>query len=85
MESFSVYSFLIYLVFLPLPIIIIEPSLTIEPKTASTVVALTSGNFLQISAFDIGVKLFNIVASILAFFVILLLFFSLHLLPLSKY
>ena len=60
--------------FLPLPIIIIDPSLTIEPKTASTVVALTSGNILHISAFDIGVKLFNIVASILAFFVILLLF-----------
>ena len=46
------------------------PSLTIEAKTTSTVVALTSGNILHISDLDIGVKLFNIVASILAFFVI---------------
>ena len=46
----------------------------------STVVALTSGKILQISAFEIGVKLFNTVASILAFLVILLLFTTLNLL-----
>ena len=59
------------------------PSLTIEAKTTSTVVALTSGNILHISDLDIGVKLFNIVASILAFFVILLLFTTLNLLSSS--
>ena len=49
------------------------PFFTIEPSTASTVVGLTSGSNLHISALDSGVKLFNTVASILAVFVIFLL------------
>ena len=63
--------FFIYFVFLPLPIILIALFFTIVPNTTSTVVGLTSGKILHISAFEIGVKLFNTVASILAFFVIL--------------
>ena len=61
--------FFIYFVFLPLPIILIALFFTIVPNTTSTVVGLTSGKILHISAFEIGVKLFNTVASILAFFI----------------
>ena len=71
--------FFIYFVFLPLPIILIALFFTIVHNTTSTV-GLTSGKILHISAFEIGVKLFNTVASILAFFVILLLFTTLNLL-----
>ncbi len=42
------------------------PDLTIFPKTASTVVGLTSGSMSQISALEIGVRLFRTVASIRA-------------------
>ena len=63
---------LIYLVVRPAPIRFTEPVLTIAPRTASTVVGLTSGRVLQISALDSGVRLFRTVASTRAFFVIFL-------------
>lgn len=47
-----------------------EPLFTIAPSTASTVVGLTSGRILQISALERGVRLFSTVASTRAFFVI---------------
>lgn len=44
---------------LPAPIRWIVPSFTMSPGTASTVAGLTSGRFLQISALESGVGLFN--------------------------
>ena len=65
-----IFSFtFLYLAFLPLPTSSIFLSLTIVPKTASTVVGLTSGKMSQISDLEIAVKLFNIVASTLAFYI----------------
>ena len=63
---------LIYLVARPDPIRFTEPVLTMAPRTASTVVGLTSGRILQISALESGVRLFRTVASTRAFFVIFL-------------
>ena len=63
---------LIYRVARPAPIRFTEPVRIIAPRTASTVVGLTSGRILQISALDSGVRLFRTVASTRAFFVILL-------------
>ena len=59
---------LIYRVARPAPIRFTEPVLTITPRTASTVVGLTSGRILQMSALDSGVRLFRTVASTRAFF-----------------
>ena len=70
--SFNVNYALMYLVIFDWPIFLICPSFTILLSTASTVVGLTSGNIPQISAFEIGTKLFRTVASILAVFVIFL-------------
>ena len=53
------------------PIRFTAPLFTIAPRTASTVVGLTSGRILHISALESGVRLFNITASIRALFVIL--------------
>lgn len=50
---------LMYLVFLPAPILRICPALIILPKTASIVVALTSGRIFPISALETGVKVIN--------------------------
>ena len=44
-------------------------SRTIAPSTDSTVVGLTSGSMLQISALERGVRLFKMVASTRAFLV----------------
>ena len=65
---------LIYLVIRPDPTRCILPVFTISPKTAATVVGLTSGNILHISDLEIGVRLFNTVDSIRAFLVIFLPF-----------
>ena len=64
---------LIYLTFLPAPTLRICPAFTILPKTASIVVALTSGRILPISALETGVRLLRTVASILACLVTFLL------------
>lgn len=61
---------IIYRAALDEPIRFIVPLFTMAPRTASTVVGLTSGRSLQISALESGVRLFNIVASMRAFFVI---------------
>lgn len=63
-----------YLAALDAPIRFISPFFTIAPSTASTVVGLTSGRILQISALEIGVRLLSTVASTRAFFVIFLPF-----------
>lgn len=70
MQPALLYAF-IYLVSLVLPIFFIFPLFTIWCKTDSTVAALTSGNTSMISAFEIGMRLFRTIASILADFVIL--------------
>jgi hypothetical protein len=58
------------------PICLMLPFRIIAPRTASTVEGLTSGSILQISAFEIGGRLFSTVASIRALFVILSLFIT---------
>ena len=63
---------LTYRVILDWPIFLICPDRTILLSTASTVVGLTSGNMAQISALEIGTRLFSTVASILADFMIFL-------------
>lgn len=70
-----------YRVLRPEPIRIILPSLVILPKTASTVVGLTSGKILHISDLEIGVRLFNTVAPIRCFFVMRLPFTTAKRLP----
>ena len=50
-KRYFLSQFFMYLVPLPLPIFRMEPLLTICPKTASIVVALTSGSIFPISAF----------------------------------
>lgn len=44
---------------LPEPIFLTAPVFTICPRTASTVVALTSGSIFRISDFATGVRLFK--------------------------
>ena len=68
-HAHNLYTF-IYRAAFDAPIRLTEPVFTIAPNTASTVVGLTSGSILQISALESGVRLFNTVASIRAFFVI---------------
>ena len=57
-----------YFVALADPIFFTDPSFTIFPSTASTVVGLTSGKNPQISDLDIGNTLFSTVCSILSVF-----------------
>lgn len=66
----NLYYTLIYRVALDEPIRFIVPLFTIAPRTASTVVGLTSGRILHISALESSVRLFKIAASTQAFFVI---------------
>lgn len=74
-QIYSLWEFVfIYRVLRPEPIRFILPSLVMLPKTASTVVGLTSGKILHISDLEIGVRLFSTVASIRCFFVIRLPF-----------
>ena len=61
---------LIYRIVRPVTIRFPEPVLTMAPRTASTVVGLTSGRLLQISVLESGVRLFRTVASTRAFSVI---------------
>ena len=70
--ALTLYGVLMYRVALPAPMRFTLPVFTIAPKTASTVVGLTSGRILHISALERGVRLFKIVASTRAFFVIFL-------------
>lgn len=65
----NLYYTLIYRVALDEPIRFIVPLFTIAPRTASTVVGLTSGRILHISALESSVRLFKIAASTQAFFV----------------
>ena len=69
------------------PIFFTDPSFTIFPSTASTVVGLTSGKNPQISDLDIGNTLFSTVCSILSVFFSFfrLLWKTLHQVPYSTY